>query len=83
MFAYAPKMETTDFEFIEKPKRPLVPFILKVYIMAAFKDNDKAEITTLAEFVSTKSKEAGFRSAFASVRRQNNHFDVDSDGGLV
>lgn len=38
-FAYAPKTKTRNLKFLEKPKRPFIPFIPKVYMVVGITDN--------------------------------------------
>lgn len=50
-FACVLKTEILDLGFIEKPKSKFLPFILKVCTIAGVTDNKKAEIQTLAVFI--------------------------------
>lgn len=47
------QLDITDFEFIEKPEGPFLPFIQKRFIMVGTTVNRKAEILTLTEFITT------------------------------
>lgn len=48
-------------------------------MIASIKNSDKAEIPTLAEFISSQSTDAGCRAAFASIRKASTRFNVYSN----
>lgn len=82
-FRYAPQMEITYFEFIEKSKVPFVPVSSEFFIMAGISDNDKAEIQTLADFLSAQSSDVDYRAPFVSIGKRNSRSNLDSDEMLV
>lgn len=83
ILACAPRPEMTDIEFFEEREDPLVPFISEVCMWTVIKNNEKAEIRMLLEFMSAQYTDTVCRSAFASVRIPNTRFKVDSKGVLV
>lgn len=52
-------------------------------MMAGIMDNEKAEMSTLAELILAQSTNADCLSVFASVRKLNTRFIVDSHTVLV
>lgn len=83
IFAFVPKTDITDLEFIEVPKGLYVPFIPEVCMLAGIEDNEKTELPMLPEFISAQSTDADCRSMFTSVGKPNMSFNVDTDGVLV
>lgn len=75
------KYKNNRLQIYQKPKSAFCPFITELCLIVGIKDNDKAELPTLAEFILADSTDADCRSAFA--RKPYNHFNADSDGVFV
>lgn len=71
-----------DLKLIEEPKSAYVRFILEVCKMTGIPDNEKAEISTLAEFVFAQWAPADCRVAFPSFGKRHIHSNVIRDGVL-
>lgn len=82
-FACALQTGKIFFEFIEGPKGPCVYFIPKICMMASISDNEKADIPTLAEFITAQFTDADCYTASTTVENRNTFFNVNRDGVLV
>lgn len=61
----------------------MFPFILVVCMIAAVMDDEKAEITTQADFISEQSTDRNYSSPVASAAKPKTRFDINKNGLLV
>lgn len=82
-FASVPQMETNYFEFIQEPKGLFLPFTMEVCMIAGIMDSEKAEMKTLAEFITAQYSDEDYHTAFTCVKKWSTRFNVDRDEVLA
>lgn len=82
LFAYAPKTEITDFKFTKELRGSIVSFILEVCTIIVVRDNEEGKVQILPEFISAQYIDLYYSFAFASARKLNTSYSVDSNGEL-